>query len=173
MYRAAGGDRPVDGAAVGRVAVEAAIGDGLVDQGDVLVHDAARPEAHVAHLGIAHLAGGQANVQAGAGDQGVWRLLPEPVPDRGPAQGNRIVAAVFPVAPAVQDDQNGGFPLASAHLFSRSCRPRPMSLQRGILACPTGERIAYLDAWLDPPGRSADGDPDTDCQRPVKGGALG
>ena len=145
MHRAAGGDRPVDGAAVGRVAIKAAVGNRLVDQGDILVDDPARTQAHMAHLGIAHLAGGQAHIQARAGDQGVGRLLPEPVPDRGPAQGNSIVAPVLPVAPAVQDDQNGGFPLASAHLASRSSRPRPITLKRGILACPTGERIAYLD----------------------------
>ena len=63
---AACGHRLVDSVTVGRVAIKAAVLDGLVDTGDVLVDHPARTQAHVTHFGVAHLALGQPDVQAGA-----------------------------------------------------------------------------------------------------------
>ena len=88
--------------------IETAVPDRLVDAGDALVDHPPGAQAHVADLGVAHLSLGQADVQAGAGDQRVGRLAPEPVPHRGAGGGDGVVPALLAVSPAVQDDQYGG-----------------------------------------------------------------
>ncbi len=47
--------------------------DGFGDAGQFLVHDAARADIQVPHLGIAHLPLGQAYVQAGGADAGMGK----------------------------------------------------------------------------------------------------
>jgi hypothetical protein len=76
----------------------------------------------MAYFRISHLACGQANIHSGARYQCVGSTLPQFVPYRGIAQRDGIIAAVLPVAPAVQYDQNGGFTVACAHFTSCKCR---------------------------------------------------
>ena len=109
VHRLVGGDGLVDRAGDHRVFEEFAVADGLGDAGEVLVHHAACAEVHVADLGIAHLAVGQADVHAGAGDQAVRLGCQEAIPDRLLRGVDGVVVRAFAVAEAVQDDQDQGF----------------------------------------------------------------
>ena len=61
------------------VLAHTAVPDALGDEGELLVHDAARTNVGVAHLAVAHLAVGQAHVHAGGPDGGVGVLGKQPV----------------------------------------------------------------------------------------------
>ena len=69
-----------------RVLEEAAVGDRVVDPGQVLLDDRAGAEVEVADLGVAHLAVGEADVAALGGELGVRVALPEGVEDRRAGQ---------------------------------------------------------------------------------------
>ena len=56
---------------------EAAVGDRVADAHQFLLHHAAGADVHVADLGVAHLAVGQADVAAGGVQQGVRAGLPQ------------------------------------------------------------------------------------------------
>ena len=66
----------VHGLVVGLVLEEAAILNGAADAGQILKHHAAAADVGVAHLAVAHLALGQAHIQAGGG-QLAARAVPE------------------------------------------------------------------------------------------------
>ena len=82
--------RPLAGAEQGLVVEEAAVGDRVVDPGQVLLDDRAGAEVEVADLGVAHLSLRQADVTALGGELGVRELLPEPVEDRGLGKRDRV-----------------------------------------------------------------------------------
>ena len=63
----------------------------------------------MADLGIAHLSVRQADMAALGVDQGVRAGGPQPVPVGDIGQGQRVVAWVLPVAPAIEDQQDDRF----------------------------------------------------------------
>ena len=132
MHGAAGRGGFVYGRAIRRVVVKAAVLDSLVDAGDVLVDHPARPQAHMAHLGVAHLACGQPDVQPGTRDNRMGILAPQPVPYRRVGLGYGIVPGLLAVTPAIQDNQDRGFLVAVRHLYSR--RNGRCSTARRLLA---------------------------------------
>ena len=105
MDGAAPAYRGIDRIEVGGVAVEIARLDGVVDARHVLVDHPARAEAHMAHLRVSHLPFGQAHIPPRPRYEGVRRIGPQPIPDRRVGVGDCVVAGVFAVAPAIQDDQ--------------------------------------------------------------------
>src|SRR5258705_6481755 len=66
----------------GVVFEEAAVGDRVVDPGQVLLDDRTGAEVEMTHLRIAHLPVGKADVTALGGKFGVWKLRPETIEDR-------------------------------------------------------------------------------------------
>ena len=98
-------DGLIDSVSVGRVIIELACLDGVVDTRHVLKDNAAGPETHVADLGVAHLPVRQPHIPAGARYERMWRLRPEPVPHGRLAIGYRIISRLFSISPAVEDDQ--------------------------------------------------------------------
>ena len=84
---------------------EAAVGDRVVDPGQVLLDDRPGAEVQVADLGVAHLAVGQADVAALGGEPGVREALPEPVEDRRLGERDRVAGPGLGEAPAVEDDE--------------------------------------------------------------------
>ena len=64
VYRTARGYGAIDGRSVAFIVVEAAVGYGLVNAGDILVDDAPRPKAHMSDLRVSHLALGQTHIQS-------------------------------------------------------------------------------------------------------------
>ena len=99
-----------------RVGGEAAVLDGGVDAGQVLVDDAAGADVHVADFGIAHLAVGQADETAFGVNQGVRALGQQGAPGRQFGQRDGIVRAFGAVTPAVKDQQHHRFRLRHAPL---------------------------------------------------------
>ena len=82
---------------------EAAVGDRVVDPGQVLLDDRAGAEVEVADLGVAHLAVGEADVAAAGRERRVRVALPERVEDRGVGLGDRVARARRGQPPAVED----------------------------------------------------------------------
>ena len=107
---------PAAGAAAGALAgrpqglvlEEAAVGDRVVDPGQVLLDDGAGAEVEVADLGVAHLPFGEADVAPLGRELGVGELRPEPVEDRRLGDRDRVAGAGLGDAPAVEDDQRDG-----------------------------------------------------------------
>ena len=89
----------------GLVLEEAAVGDRVVDPGQVLLDDGAGAEVEVADLGVAHLPLGKADVAPLGRELGVGELRPEPVEDRRLGDRDRVAGAGLGDAPAVEDDQ--------------------------------------------------------------------
>ena len=85
--------RRLAGGLQGGVLEEAAVGDRVVDPGQVLLDDRSRAEVEVPDLGVAHLALGKAHV-APAGRQGGVRVaLPQTVEDRRRSLADRVSRA--------------------------------------------------------------------------------
>jgi len=108
MQRAAVGHGQVHGFRELRIARELAVGNGLGDARQVLVDDAAGAEIGVPDFGIAHLPHGQADVHARARDQRVRALGPQALEVRRAGVGDGVVAGLFGMAPAVEDDEDAG-----------------------------------------------------------------
>ena len=87
------------------VGLDGAVLDGVVDAGELLEHDAAGTDVEVAHLGIAHLAVGKADVLAGSTQRGVGILLVQRVDERGARSCDGVVRALGRQAEAVHDDE--------------------------------------------------------------------
>ena len=87
---------------------EAAVGDRVVDPGQVLLDDRPGAEVEVADLGVAHLAVGQADVAALGGELSVREPAPEAVEDRRLGQRDRVPRPRLGEPPAVEDDQGEG-----------------------------------------------------------------
>jgi hypothetical protein len=88
-----------------RVLEEAAVGDRVVDPGQVLLDDRSRTEVEVPHFGVAHLAVGQADIAPAGRQRRVWATLPEIVEDRRRGQADRVSRAGRRQAPAVEHDE--------------------------------------------------------------------
>jgi hypothetical protein len=106
MHRALGFFRRRDQGGERRQCRERAVGDGVVDPGQVLHDDAAGADIHVADFGVAHLARGQADRPAGGRQQGVWAFRGHPVEILRLRQRDGIVLSVQPVAPPVENAQH-------------------------------------------------------------------
>ena len=87
------------------VVLERAILASVVDTRELLEHDAAGTDVEVAHLGIAHLAVGKADVLAGSTQRGVGILLVQRVDERGARSCDGVVRALGRQAEAVHDDE--------------------------------------------------------------------
>src|SRR5690606_27350744 len=83
---------------------------GLVDPGQVLIDDAASPQIHVAHLGVAHLPFRQPDGGTGGRDQRVWAIPPQGIPVRRMSSVDGVVLAFVPMTPAIENKQEGGVP---------------------------------------------------------------
>ena len=90
------------------VAVEAAVLDGQVDLGQILVDHAPGADVQMAHFRIAHLTFGQADVELGGVDERVRILFPEFVPVRLAGVGDGIEIGILAIAEAIQDEQKNG-----------------------------------------------------------------
>ncbi len=97
--------RPLAGAEQSLVLEEAAVGDRVVDPGQVLLDDRAGAEVEVADLGVAHLALWQADVTALGGELRVGIALPEAIEDRRLGERDRVAGPRLGKPPAVEDDQ--------------------------------------------------------------------
>ena len=92
----------------GGVARERAVFHGGIDAGQVLQHRPACADGHVADLGVAHLALGQADGGAGGREQTVGTRAGQAVPDRRFGQGDGVVVPLRPMPPAVQHAEDDG-----------------------------------------------------------------
>ncbi len=90
------------------VGVEAAVLDGQIDFGQVLVHHAPGADVQMADFRIAHLAVGQADMQFGGVDQGVRILTPQLVPVRLARMGDGIEVGILAIAETIEDEQKDG-----------------------------------------------------------------
>ena len=86
---------------------DGAVLDGVVDAAELLEHDAAGTDVEVAHLGVAHLAVGQAHVLAGGAQRGVRELGVERVEVGVARAGDGVLIVRRGQAAAVHDDEQG------------------------------------------------------------------
>ena len=104
---------PADGPQQNRVFKKIAVPDGFCDAGQLLIDHPACADVGVAHLAVAHLSLRQTHRQAGAFQQGMGAACKQPVQNRRPRRGDRVVRAGGRFAPAVQDHQDQRFMLHS------------------------------------------------------------
>ncbi|MNM79137.1 hypothetical protein D3C81_910620 [compost metagenome] len=122
VYGLAAAHGLVDRATEHFVCEELAIFDGLSDSGEILVHNAAGTEVHVADLGVAHLPVRQTDVHARAGDQAVRLGGAQAIVDRRVGRIDGVVVGAFAVTETIQDDQDQGFWRARHQSHSRLFR---------------------------------------------------
>ncbi len=108
MERAVDRLRGGTGGAQFGIGEEAAVLDGRIDAGEVLVDDPAGAEVHVPDFGVAHLPVRQADEAALGVDQRMRVASQQGVPVRQRRLREGIVGRVFAVAPAVEDEQYDG-----------------------------------------------------------------
>ena len=114
----------INGRQQGRIFIEAAVFDGGIDAGKVLIDDAAGADIHVADLGVAHLPVRQTDEFSFRVDQRVRAIAQQAVPIRQVCQGDGVVGAFGAVAPAVQNQQYDRFCHCHAVLLPRpECLP--------------------------------------------------
>ncbi len=108
-------------------AAKAAIGDAIVDQGDVLHHDEASAKVEVTDFRVAHLAEWQADILLGSTEQRP-RACRSPVIDIGRiGEFNTVAFGFGALAPAIEDSEhNRAWSLKICHVF--------LSLQHSIRA---------------------------------------
>ncbi len=99
----------IDGGANGGVLEELAVADGFGDLREVLVHNAARAQVHVAHFGIAHLPVRQTHIHAAARDESVRLAGEQAVIDWLVGGVDGIELRIVAVSEAVENDQYQGF----------------------------------------------------------------
>ena len=85
---------------------DAAVGNGVADAHQFLMHHAAGADIHVADLGVAHLPLGQADIAAGGVQEGVRARLPQLGEGGGPGEADGVVLGRFPPAEAIEDHQH-------------------------------------------------------------------
>ena len=84
---------------------EAAVGDRVIDPGQVLLDDRPGAEVEVADLRVAHLPFGQPDIGALGGELGMGKVGPEAIEDGGRGKRDRVAWARLGHAPAIEDDQ--------------------------------------------------------------------
>src|SRR5450756_1786628 len=92
--------------AKGWILKEGAILNGQGDPNQILVDHPASPDVEMAHLGVAHLAGGQSHPNPGGLQLSVGVLLPEGIHRRRVGQGNGVPRAWQGNTPTIHDDEN-------------------------------------------------------------------
>src|SRR5690606_29561088 len=114
--------------AAGKLAVR----DRLVDLQEILQHDPAGAQGHVADPGIADLAPGQAHILLASAEAGAGAGPPQPAAIRGPRLDHGVVGGILAPAPAVQHAKDNGargrllvghvagYPLRSVPVYRRS-----------------------------------------------------
>ncbi len=114
-----------DEVAQARVARERAVLDRLVDARQILEHDPAGAEIHMSDLGIAHLALRQPDGMGRGVEERMRAARHQPIPDGRAGLAERVVLALLPVAPAVQDAEHDGARAAVCHhdALYRAIRP--------------------------------------------------
>ena len=137
-----------------RVLEERAVLDRLVHAHQVLVEDPAGADRQVADLGVAHLAGRQADRLAGGVERRVRVLGPEPVEDGRVGELDGVARAGRRAAPAVEDDERyeTGFSLRPA-LANRGER---VDVERGAaderaVDVRLGEELGAFSGLTEPP----------------------
>ena len=141
-----------------RVLGQRAVGHGRAEPHQVLRHDAPGAEVQVADLGVAHLAGRQADVVAGGGDAGV-RPAPQQAVEHGrgrPVDG--VAGAGRGQAPAVEHDQHDG-PVPGGRAHGAAARAiassEPASSEAPPTSAPSTSGWAIsspaLSAFTEPP----------------------
>ena len=108
MRGAAGGLQFGDKGQQRVVPCERAIFDGQINRAQIHRHHPARADVGVAHLGVAHLPGGQADIGAEGGQGGMRAIGPDPVEIRhvGLRRGADRRVRVDP--PTIENAQNNG-----------------------------------------------------------------
>ena len=91
------------------VLLHGAVEDGLGDQGQLLIDDAARADVGVADLAVAHLAVGQADRHAGGVDERVRAAGKQRVKVRLVGHGDGVALGGLRHAVAVHDAKQNGF----------------------------------------------------------------
>ena len=90
---------------VSRIACKLAIGNGLIDASDGLVHNAPRPETHVPHLRVSHLPLGQADIGPGTRHQRMRGVAPQAIKVGGLRGKNGVVFGGRAVTETIQNDE--------------------------------------------------------------------
>ena len=85
------------------------LGQRLIDAGQVLQDHTTGADVGVADLGIAHLPVGQTDIMLAGLELGVRPAAHQLVPDRRFGPVDRVVGAVWPLAPAIEDAQHERF----------------------------------------------------------------
>ena len=98
------------------VLAERSLCDRDIDARDVHQRNSSGAEIQVTDFAITHLALGKSHGAAGCIEQGVREGIPETMPDRGPAQLDRVTLARRAIAPAIEDYQNHRPPVPTATL---------------------------------------------------------
>ena len=89
--------------------IELLVGNQQIDARDVHVHDAARPNIHVAHFAVAHLPLRQSDRRPGSLDQRVGKFLHQRVIIRFPRERNRVALRLRSISPSIQHCQYDRF----------------------------------------------------------------
>ena len=80
--------------------------DGAIDPGQLLQHDPATAEIHVANLGIAELPIGQADLGAIGAQKAVWCCREPMVEHRRIRQRHGVVGTLGAIAPSVENTEH-------------------------------------------------------------------
>ena len=94
---------------IGGVLEEAAVGYGVGYLGQVLEHDAACADVRVTDLAVAHLAVGQADIEAGCGQPGIGAGFKQLVHDGGLGEPDGVSVIALADAVAVEDNERYRF----------------------------------------------------------------
>ena len=86
----------------------AAVLHSLANPHQFLANNPARTNGEVAHLGVAHLAIGQANGPTTGFNQGVGIGMPKGIHYRGCRGTDGVMGFVVAIAPAIENGQNNG-----------------------------------------------------------------
>ncbi len=87
---------------------QTAVRNRKIDARQILHDNPAGAQIHVTDFGVAHLAVGQADRQAGRCQQGMGLLGHQPIPCGGVGQSNGIIDRLGTVSPAVEYAKNDG-----------------------------------------------------------------